>query len=358
MGGSYFSTLSLIENLDKEKYFPIIVVHQRGPFTDYLDDRKIDYHLLKLPCFVGEGKGLVAHMVAIAKTFFIIKKFLFQLKVDLVHLNESPVNQTWICPCKWGMKIPTIWHQRDECSTSRLDLLQLFLTQKIIAISQFVFNSLPTVHQKNTIVVNNPIETPPVSKNVKKDLRKTLKLPLKDKKPIIGFFGRFVAYKRPESVIDLAKSLDGAHIVMYGADVDGVRTVIEQKAKEQNFNDRIHIFDFQPLIETRIAGCDVVFAPAVGEGFGRVLVEASLLGVPVVAANAGGHQEIVEHGKTGFLFKPDDFLEAAEYIQSLIKDKKLYDNIAKAAKLSAQERFNIQAHNNQIVSVYEEVLLK
>jgi glycosyltransferase involved in cell wall biosynthesis len=63
-------------------------------------------------------------------------------------------------------------------------------------------------------------------------------------------------------------------------------------------------------------------------------------------------------GKTGFLFKPEDFLEAAEYIQSLIKDKKLYDNIAKAAKLSAQERFNIQAHNNQIVSVYEEVLLK
>ena len=52
-------------------------------------------------------------------------------------------------------------------------------------------------------------------------------------------------------------------------------------------------------IEPWIMGCDMLVAPAVNETFGRTLVEAMLCGTPVVAADDGGHKEIIRHGETG-----------------------------------------------------------
>jgi glycosyltransferase involved in cell wall biosynthesis len=54
-----------------------------------------------------------------------------------------------------------------------------------------------------------------------------------------------------------------------------------------------------------IAACDQLVVPAVGEPFGRTLVEAMLVGTPVVAARSGGNMEALEGGM-GLLVEPDD----------------------------------------------------
>ena len=46
--------------------------------------------------------------------------------------------------------------------------------------------------------------------------------------------------------------------------------------------------------------------PKWNEAYGNVVVESLACGVPVVAYKRGGPSEIIEHGKTGFLAKPDD----------------------------------------------------
>lgn len=42
------------------------------------------------------------------------------------------------------------------------------------------------------------------------------------------------------------------------------------------------------------------------EPFGRVVIEAYAHGVPVIVSNRGGLPEIVEEGRTGHIFEPDD----------------------------------------------------
>ncbi len=60
--------------------------------------------------------------------------------------------------------------------------------------------------------------------------------------------------------------------------------------------------------------------PKWNEAYGNVVVEALACGVPVVAYKRGGPGEIIEHGKTGYLVKPDDK-------ESLLRYLKIINNI-------------------------------
>jgi glycosyltransferase involved in cell wall biosynthesis len=52
---------------------------------------------------------------------------------------------------------------------------------------------------------------------------------------------------------------------------------------------------------------DVMVHPSIDpEPFGRTLVEAMLIGVPVVATEAGAAPDILEHGRAGSLVPPGD----------------------------------------------------
>ncbi len=51
---------------------------------------------------------------------------------------------------------------------------------------------------------------------------------------------------------------------------------------------------------------DVLLLPSWEEPFGRALIEAMALGVPVLATNVGGPPEIIEDGREGYLLAPGD----------------------------------------------------
>ena len=59
--------------------------------------------------------------------------------------------------------------------------------------------------------------------------------------------------------------------------------------------------------------------PKWNEAYGNVVVEAMACGVPVVAYKRGGPSEIIEHGKTGFLAKPDDKESLIYYLKIINK---------------------------------------
>lgn len=55
-----------------------------------------------------------------------------------------------------------------------------------------------------------------------------------------------------------------------------------------------------------LSNIDLLVAPALWEEpLGRIVLEAYAYGVPVIASRRGGMAEIVEQGRTGYLFEPD-----------------------------------------------------
>ena len=59
--------------------------------------------------------------------------------------------------------------------------------------------------------------------------------------------------------------------------------------------------------------------PKWNEAYGNVVVEALACGVPVVAYKRGGPSEIIKHGETGYLAKPDDKESLLNYLEIINK---------------------------------------
>jgi glycosyltransferase involved in cell wall biosynthesis len=85
------------------------------------------------------------------------------------------------------------------------------------------------------------------------------------------------------------------------------------------------------------------------EGAGRVIAEAMACGLPVVCHRLGGYRELIEHGRTGFLFDTDE--EAFQTIVRLKQDRKLRETVGQAARRSMESLYS-PAARQEIVSYY------
>ena len=77
------------------------------------------------------------------------------------------------------------------------------------------------------------------------------------------------------------------------------------------------------------------------EGLPISLLEAMAAGLPVIATDVIGNNNIVEHEKDGFLYSIDNPQMAAQYICRLIKDKELWERLSNYSLEKVSNRFNI-----------------
>ena len=74
-----------------------------------------------------------------------------------------------------------------------------------------------------------------------------------------------------------------------------------------------------------------------------VLIEAMRSGIPVVASSLGGAREIVEEGKTGYLFDPAHPDEGLSKLKELIGDPSLRQTMGLHARRVFEEKFQVSS---------------
>ncbi len=105
-----------------------------------------------------------------------------------------------------------------------------------------------------------------------------------------------------------------------------------------------------------LAQCDVlVLSTITQEAFGRVILEAQALGVPVVATKVGGVVDIIEDGKTGILVMPKDTEQMGSEVLRLLKDKSLVEGMVVAAKKKLVTNYTLERMAERTLEVYEEL---
>jgi glycosyltransferase involved in cell wall biosynthesis len=105
-----------------------------------------------------------------------------------------------------------------------------------------------------------------------------------------------------------------------------------------------------------LARADVFAHTSRWEGFGIVLLEAMLSGLPVVATRVSAIPEIVVDGKTGVLVPPGDVAAVAEALTRLLDDAGLRRTLGDAGRTRAREEFSVQRMVEGTIRVYEEAL--
>jgi glycosyltransferase involved in cell wall biosynthesis len=103
---------------------------------------------------------------------------------------------------------------------------------------------------------------------------------------------------------------------------------------------------FAPSIKQELNNADALILPSKkrGEGFGKVIIEASLQGLPVLVSKYAGGSYLVRHFKIGRIFNPYLHKQAARSIITFAKEcrENVYnENIVEFQKWLLSERDNI-----------------
>ena len=106
-----------------------------------------------------------------------------------------------------------------------------------------------------------------------------------------------------------------------------------------------------------LAEVDVlVLSTITQESFGRVILEAQAMHVPVVATKVGGVIDIIEDERTGLLVMPKDPEAMAVQVLRLARDKALAQRIVQAALKKLKSKFTVEHMCAQTLDVYAELV--
>ncbi|WP_421381508.1 glycosyltransferase [Bacillus salacetis] len=102
--------------------------------------------------------------------------------------------------------------------------------------------------------------------------------------------------------------------------------------------------------------CDIFTMPSTNESFGVVYIEAMACGKPVIGCYGQGIEDIVEHGKTGFMVNPHSPDEIVQVCEELLTDDDYRAEVGNEAYNVVLKRFTWEIAAKEIVTVYQNSL--
>jgi len=157
-----------------------------------------------------------------------------------------------------------------------------------------------------------------------------------------------------EAVKLLGDEIPNVKVLVVG---DGPSTgYVEGHARRLNVMDKVIFTGFREDTPQLLAVMNQFILPAVGEGLPQVILQAMLVGIPVVAAAAGGLTEAVEHNRTGFLVPPRDPEALKEAILAIYRSPEKARAMSRAAREKVLSTGTLEVTINKTEQVYRDLL--
>lgn len=360
-GGSHVSSLGLIQHLDRNRFEPLVVLSAlEGGVYELFQEAGVP--VIKSPVAAGLPRGAgfsPTHIWKILPTVSPLTRFLKEQRIDIVHTNDGRSHAMWAAPAKLsGAKL--FWHHRSGPGVLGLRYVAPLMADQVASVSRF---SSPkpgfySAANKNEVVYS------PFDISIREDrdpARRAIieELGVDPATILVGYFGTFNQMKRPRGFVDAIAAMGGAHPVlglMFGPDDDERIKAVKAHAIAIGVADKVKFMGYRSPGAQWMAGCDLLLVPAVGEPFGRTLVEAMLVETPIVATDAGGNPEAVVHEETGVLVPPDDPQALAQAALRVLFDPDLQGKIVHNAREMALSRFGEEKHAQSIMALYDRML--
>jgi glycosyltransferase involved in cell wall biosynthesis len=166
---------------------------------------------------------------------------------------------------------------------------------------------------------------------------------------LVGLFGRIKHYKGQHLLVEaisraLGEGADVAALIVGHAMEPDYLARLKQQVKEAGLEHRILFRDFVEQPQRWMQACDTVALTTVEETFGLVLVEAMRSGVAVIGSDRGGVPEIIEHEKSGLLFRSEDADDLFWQLKRLWSDRAFCAQLALTGKARSDELFDEDLH--------------
>jgi len=207
---------------------------------------------------------------------------------------------------------------------------------KIVSISEEVKLFVKKLSGKDSVVIYNSIDTKSI---------KPIKLTKKVKNLV--FVGRLIYGKGVQDLINVFDKLNNKNLSLYIVGDGPYKNKLEDLAKRLNLENKIIFFgEVNRLRVIKILSkSDIFINPSYTEGLPSTILEAGLVGLPVIATDVGGTKEIIINKKTGLLINPKNFIELKNAITTLINNSeriKFAKNLNKLIRKKFDWELNIK----------------
>ncbi len=131
---------------------------------------------------------------------------------------------------------------------------------------------------------------------------------------------------------------------------------LKAQAVQAGVADRVSFLGEREDVPELMRALDVLLLPSTEEPFGRALIEAMALGVPVLATNVGGPTEIIEDGREGYLLPPGQPSAWAQAVRRIAERPDHGRELGVAGRRRVEQAFTTERHAAAVTAVYERAL--
>ncbi len=136
------------------------------------------------------------------------------------------------------------------------------------------------------------------------------------------------------------------------------RAQFQALARELGLGPQVQFVGRQGRFEVADAmrGCSVFVLPSGNEGLGCVYLEAMSCGKPVIACRGQGIEEVIEHGKNGWLIPGEGLEELVQGLSALLDSPEMCMGIGTAARQTILEKLTLSQQAQHLARIYRQAI--
>lgn len=334
LGGIRQHVCDIVESLDKETYeIYIIYSDLRADETFEKDKTWLRKQAKLIKCNAMKRSIGKEDYVA----YKMIIKILREIQPDIVHCHSSKAGIVGRLAAK-KCKVPLIIYTPNAYAFQNPETL---MAKKIIYIlgerflSRYATSMTINVSkgemylarkyridkaEKFTLIYNG---IPQTKLKDKRQIRK--ELGLDEQKYYVGVTARCEHQKDPYTFLKIAEKVVSsiAEIEFVYIGNGGMQEEMNEWIVEHGLKSRVHMLGFRTDAAFIVGGLDLYLSTALYEGLPYSMIEAMRAGVPIIATNTVGNNELVFEGINGKMFAVKDVDMAYKLIMEQYKEQKI-----------------------------------
>lgn len=158
------------------------------------------------------------------------------------------------------------------------------------------------------------------------------------------FVGRLIFAKGCQDLIEATRSL-GLPLFIVG------EGPYKQTLMDMSANAKHDVFFYGELdrqgVFNALKMATIFVNPSYSEGLPTSVMEAAAVGLPIIATNVGGTNEIITHQESGLLYEPHDIVTLTQHLQWCIRNPEQAKLMGLRAQEAVCQKFNWAAITEQ-----------
>jgi glycosyltransferase involved in cell wall biosynthesis len=348
--------LALVKHLDRARVESIVGIikddtEQGAPLCH--EAEKLGF---KTQLFEGHGKVNF-------KVVRQIHRFIVQENITILHTHFYKTDiigylATRGTNCKI-VSTPHGWSKKADFKLwcyERLDRLVFPLLDAVVPLSEDLYIPLKNVPVlKNKLhLIRNGVDLSEIAETqtINPDL-------LKQKKMgnfILGYIGQLIPRKGIDTLIKALAAVEDHPWRLFLVGDGPQRQELENLAREKGVFERIHFTGFRQDRLNYLRGFDIIVLPSRLEGIPRCLMEAMGAGVPIIASNIPGCNDLVQDQRTGLLFQVENQTMLTAMIEKMMKSSDLRKYFAQNAMDYVESNYSATQMAREYLKMFETII--